>query len=180
VNEREVEWAGLMRAANAGDQAAYARLLSGLAPLLRAAARRGLARAGKTDSDAEDIVQETLLAIHLKRHTWDAAAPILPWIYAITRYKLVDALRRRGRASHVPIDDFADILPADAGGRDSVSGEVERHLPGLPPRQRDVVRAVAIEGQTAREAAARLAMSEGAVRVALHRGLAALAAKLRC
>ena len=73
MQDRDAEWAGLMRAANAGDQAAYQRLLLSMAPWLRAIARRGLARWG--DADAEDVVQETLLAIHLKRHTWDETRP---------------------------------------------------------------------------------------------------------
>jgi RNA polymerase sigma-70 factor (ECF subfamily) len=60
-----------------------------------------------------------------------------------------------------------------------VSREIERHLGDLPVRQREVVRAIAVDGASTGEAAARFAISEGAVRVALHRGLAALAAKLR-
>src|SRR5436853_548694 len=81
ASEPANEWAGLMRAANAGDAMAYRRLLQALAPTLRSAARRRLARAGASESDAEDVVQETLLAIHLKRHTWIEADPIGPWIW---------------------------------------------------------------------------------------------------
>jgi RNA polymerase sigma-70 factor (ECF subfamily) len=179
VREREAEWTGLMRRANAGDAAAYERLLKALATGLRAAARRGLNRAGKSDADTEDVVQETLLAIHLKRHTWDATAPLGPWVRAIARNKLVDALRRRGRRIEIPVDDFADILPDTTEQPSGIVGDVARNLGELPDRQRDVVRAIAVEGVSITETAMRLSVSEGAVRVALHRGLAAIAIKLR-
>src|SRR4051812_43936867 len=103
-----------MRAAMNGDTTAYDRLLSDLALALRAGARRGLARAGRPAEDAEDVVQETLLAIHLKRHTWDPSLPFGPWVRAIARNKLIDALRRRGHRFHVPIEDFEETLASDA------------------------------------------------------------------
>src|SRR3954463_15320188 len=105
-----------MRSSIAGDNAAYRRLLSAVAPVLRATARRGLARAGQPVDQAEDIVQDILLAVHLKRHTWGAHAPIAPWLFAIARNKLIDALRRRGRRVFVNIDDFAETLPGEAPG----------------------------------------------------------------
>src|SRR5881296_410493 len=102
-----------MRSAIAGDGAAYQRLLSAVAPVLRATARRGLTRAGQPVDQAEDIVQDILLAVHLKRHTWDADAPFAPWLFAIARNKLIDSLRRRGRRVFIDIDDVAEILPGD-------------------------------------------------------------------
>jgi len=97
VRETEDEWTSLMRLAISGDSAAYHRLLRALTPVLRAGARRGLARAGQPVDQSEDIVQDILLAVHLKRHTWDTNAPFAPWLFAIARNKLIDALRRRGR-----------------------------------------------------------------------------------
>lgn len=177
--EREREWARLMRAANGGDAAAYGRLLTSLTPVLRAAARRGLSRAGKSPDDAEDIVQDVLLAVHLKRHTWREDAPFGPWVFAITRNKIIDALRRRGRGVHVPVDDFIDVLRAEPEPETVPAREVDAHLGELPARQRDVLRAIAVESASIKDTAARLAISEGAVRVALHRGLAALSGRLR-
>jgi RNA polymerase sigma-70 factor (ECF subfamily) len=177
VSRRDIDWADLMRAANAGDGVAYQRLLGELAIALRANARRGLAQAGRPAADAEDVVQETLLAIHLKRHTWDASAPIGPWIAAIARNKLIDTLRRQNRHVAVPIDDLGDLLAANEAPADQIAQDVERPLETLPERQRMVVRAIAVEGASIADAAKRLSMSEGAVRVALHRGLGALAAK---
>lgn len=181
VNETESEWAALMRAARGGDEAAYRTLLVTLTPVLRAAARRGFVRAGLPVNEAEDVVQETLLAIHLKRGTWQSDAPLGPWLRAILRNKLVDALRRRGRRGiEVDIDGLTDSLPAPpADDGAGLVRDVARHLDALAPGQRNVVQAIAVDGASIRDAAARLAMSEGAVRVALHRGLAALAARLR-
>src|ERR1051325_7124335 len=99
-----------MQAAISGDSAAYHRLLKSIAPVLRALARRGLSRAGQPVDQSEDIVQDILLAVHLKRHTWDADAPFAPWLFAIARNKLIDALRRRGRRVFVNVDDFAETL----------------------------------------------------------------------
>jgi RNA polymerase sigma-70 factor (ECF subfamily) len=177
VSERDSDWAGLMRAAINGDAAAYNRLLTSLAPAIRSVARRGLGRAGLAAEDAEDVVQETLLAIHLKRHTWDPSLPLGPWVRAIARNKLIDAIRRRGRGSYVPIDDVVDTLASDAGEQTPLPGKLDAHLQSLPDRQRSVVRAISLEGASIRETAARLNMSEGAVRVALHRGLTALSVK---
>jgi RNA polymerase sigma-70 factor (ECF subfamily) len=177
VIKREGEWAEMMRAAIAGDAAAYRRLLSELTPVLRATARRGLSRTGRPVADAEDIVQETLLAIHLKRHTWDTGALIGPWISAIVRNKLIDALRRGNRSAALPIDDVSDFLATEDARSDEKAENVDRHVNTLPVRQRDVVRAIAMEGASIAEASQRLSMSEGAVRVALHRGLSTLAAK---
>jgi RNA polymerase sigma-70 factor (ECF subfamily) len=177
LSEREVDWAGLMRAALNGDAAAYTRLLTSLAPAVRAVARRGLARAGLVAEDAEDVVQETLLAIHLKRHTWDPTMPLGPWVRAIARNKLIDAVRRRGRRDYVPIDDVIDTLAAETGEQTPLPGKLDAHVQSLPDRQRSVVQAVSLEGASIRETAARLNMTEGAVRVALHRGLAALSVK---
>jgi RNA polymerase sigma-70 factor (ECF subfamily) len=179
VNRREGDWPGLMRAAVAGDAAAYDRLLRDLASVLRPIARRGLARAGRPDSDAEDIVQDTLLAVHLKRHTWDAAQPLGPWVRAIAHHKLVDALRRRGGHYDLPIEEFFEVIPAEERTETLAEREAERHIKTLPERQRDVIRAIAVEGASIAEAAARLEITPGAVRVALHRGLTALAVRIR-
>jgi RNA polymerase sigma-70 factor, ECF subfamily len=179
VRQREDEWTVLMRSAISGDSAAYHRLLKAVTPVLRAAARRGLARAGQPVDQSEDIVQEVLLAVHLKRHTWHADAPFAPWLFAIARNKLIDWLRRRGRRVFVNIDDFADSLPGEPAPETVAASEVAVQLQSLPARQREILQSIAVDSSSIKDAAAKFAMSEGAVRVALHRGLASLTTKLR-
>lgn len=178
MSRRETDWDAQMRAAMAGDAVAYDRLLRDLAAALRPIARRGLARAGRSQAEAEDVVQEILLAVHLKRHTWDQAQPIGPWIRAIARNKLIDALRRRGGHYDLPIEDFAETLPAEDTAPPLSQRDVDRHLERLPSGQRAVVRAIALDGASVADTAGRLRMTEGAVRVALHRGLAGLSKAL--
>ena len=179
MRERNDEWTGLMRSAMSGDSAAYHRLLKAITPVLRAAARRGLVRAGQGVDQAEDIVQDILLAVHLKRHTWDANAPFAPWLFAIARNKLIDTLRRRGRRIFVNIDDFSETLADQPAEETTSPGEVAAQLKTLPARQRDVLQSIAVESASIKDTAKKFAMSEGAVRVALHRGLTSLTAKLR-
>jgi RNA polymerase sigma-70 factor (ECF subfamily) len=174
VQDREAEWSGLMRSALAGDEAAYRRLLSAIAPWLRAVARRGLGSAAG-GGEAEDIVQETLLAIHLKRHTWDPARPLGPWLRAIARNKLIDNVRRRGNRKNIPIDGLEEILAAEDSSPAVDARDVAPYVDALPEGQRNVVRSIINEEKSIRDTAAKLKMTEGAVRVALHRGLANIA-----
>lgn len=172
---REEAWATLMTAAIEGDAAAYRDLLRQLGPVLRATTRRGFARAGIGGADVEDVVQETLLAIHLKRHTWDRDRPIVPWVAVIARHKLLDALRRRGRRAEVGLDLVVETAAAEPADDPTERHDASRLIDRLGGRQAAIVRAISLDGQSAREAADRLGMTEGAVRVALHRGLQALA-----
>ena len=167
----------LLRAANRGDQRAYADFLRAITPVVRGIARaRG---AGLAPDVIEDIVQETLLAIHQKRHTWREDMAVRPWLYAIVRYKVVDAFRARGRRVQVPIEDFAEVLPAEAGPDPTERSDAERVIARLDPRAARIVRAIGLEGASIAETSAALHMTETAVRVALHRGAEAARAAAR-
>jgi RNA polymerase sigma-70 factor (ECF subfamily) len=168
-----------MRAARQGNDEAYRRLLDRVLVWLRKITWRALTAAGRGTGDCEDIVQETLLAMHLKRDTWDEAQPLEPWLRAIARHKLMDHLRRRGLRDHVNIDDYADSLEGTANMDPARAVDSRRLLAALPPRQRRIVEEISLEGRRAADVAARLGMSEGAVRIALHRALKALAAAYR-
>jgi RNA polymerase sigma factor (sigma-70 family) len=176
VQDRDAEWANWMRAAIKGDTGAYRQFLVSIAPHLRSMARRRCRKVGLSEGEAEDIVQEVLLAIHLKRSTWEESRPIRPWISTITRNKFVDALRRRGRHVVVPIDDFGETLGAVEVDPGLSTREMDQLLSKLKTQQRNIVQSISIEGNSVRDTAARLEMSEGAVRVALHRALKMLAA----
>lgn len=167
----EAELSGLFRAAIAGDERAYADFLHRIAALVRGFVRRKIVQGGV---DPEDVVQETLLAIHVKRHTWRSDAPVLPWVYAIARFKLIDAFRRRGRRIEVEIDEIAETF-AEPETETVSERDINRALEGLPPTQRSVVSSISVDGHSIGETAAKLGVSETAVRVSLHRGLAAIA-----
>jgi RNA polymerase sigma-70 factor (ECF subfamily) len=162
----------------AGDAAAYHRFLGDLSAHLRSFLRRRLA--GMPD-EVEDLVQETLLAVHNQRHTFDAAQPLTAWVHAIARYKLVDFLRRRSRRDVLtePLDDEHDVLSSADADAAEARRDLARLLEALPERQRMPIVYVKVQGLSVVEAARLTGMSESAVKVAVHRGLKALAAKIR-
>jgi RNA polymerase sigma-70 factor (ECF subfamily) len=172
--EKDQELASRMRAALAGDETGYAALLHEIAAIVRVQARRKIGSG--LGIDAEDIVQETLLAIHLKRHTWQPDGPLGSWVYAIARYKIIDAYRRRGQRVEIDISDFAETLAAPEEEK-AHPRDVQRALDCLSDGQKQVVSAIGLEGASISETAERLGMKETAVRVSLHRGLAAIAAR---
>lgn len=163
----------LLRAANRGDERSYATFLHTVTPIIRGVARTRASGLG--EAAVEDIVQETLLALHRKRHTWREDMPVRPWLYAIVRYKVIDALRSRGRRVDLPIEDFAEVLPAKPDPEPLQRRDTERAIGTLDPRAARIVRSIGIDGQSISETAEALGMSDGAVRVALHRALKKLA-----
>ncbi len=163
----------------AGDEGVYRRLLEDISRAVRAMARGAFQRARLGDADVEDAVQETLLAIHLKRHTWDSGQKLGPWVKAIARHKIIDAMRRRGARRIEPIEDFQDFLAAPEQEDPHALSDAKKLLQTLSARQRDIVQSISLDGQSIAATAARLAMSEVAVRVALHRALKSLAAAWR-
>jgi RNA polymerase sigma-70 factor (ECF subfamily) len=159
-----------MQLALDGDQTAYRRLLAALAPYLRGRVRHLLARSSRGVADVEDVVQETLLAVHLKRATWDRTMPFKPWLNAVARHKTIDMFRRVGVRDEVSIDDIGEMAAAtDHAGEHQL--DATRMLGTLDERQREIVEQMSLAGRSAAEVGARLGMSEGAVRVALHRAL---------
>lgn len=171
-SERRARW---MESAQRGDRDAYRALLEDIAPELGAFLRRRV----RDESDAEDLVQEVLLAVHRARHTFDPSRPFDPWMYAIARNALTDHLRRnaaRARWETAP-GDLPDGV-AEAGpslGR----AHLEQALEGLPESQREAFRMLKIEGLSVEAAAARAGVSPGALRVRAHRAYQALRARLR-
>ena len=176
---READWTTWMRAALAGDTGAYRKFLHAVAPYIRAVARSRCRRLGVLESEAEDIVQEVLLTIHLKQGTWDRSKQIGPWVSAITRNKIIDVFRRWGRRIDVPLDDVIDILQAEDQRPEILTREIDFLLGQLTCRQQDIVRSISVNGTSIRETAERLKMTEVAVRVSLHRALKALGALYR-
>lgn len=178
VEQSKDPWGELMRAALAGDESAYRRLLGELAQTFRTMARARLARFGQGNADIEDIVQETLLAIHLKRDSWDTNRPLAPWAQAILAHKISDRTRQQASRPQTPLDDAHHAIASPQGDPDAAS-DIDRLLARLPSPQRRLVDALTLKGRSASEVAAETGATEGAVRVALHRALKRLAALYR-
>ncbi|WP_424630094.1 sigma-70 family RNA polymerase sigma factor [Bradyrhizobium sp. SYSU BS000235] len=176
-DSREGHWAALMQASLRGDAIAYRELLESLAKFLRMVSKRLCNKYGVGQSESEDIVQEVLLVVHLKRHTWDQSRPIGPWITAITRNKLIDALRQRGRYVKLSIDDVLDVLQVEVTDPVVETYNIERMLGSLREMPQKIVKSIAMEGLSIQETARRFGMTEVAVRVAFHRALKLLAAR---
>ena len=163
----------LMVAGQGGDVGAWRELLSALGRQLRSYFARRM-DAGSV-ADVEDLVQETLMAIHRRRMTYDATQPFTAWAYAVARYKMIDFWRRSKNRRHVPIDDVADWLQDGSSAEDgAVRADLTRLLSVLPERQQRLVRDVKIEGLSLAEAGMRMGISEGAAKVALHRAMKVL------
>lgn len=164
--------------AQSGDEAAYRHCLGLLASRLRAYLKR---RLSAFPDEVEDLVQETLLALHLQRGTYDPALPVSAWAVAIARHKLVDLWRRRQRRDslHDAIDEVDEQLlaadPDDGGAR----RDLETLLLDLPHAQRQAIVLTKLEGLSVAEAAARTGASESAIKVQVHRGLKRLASRVR-
>lgn len=173
----DVVWSGLMAAAQAGDRAAYGRLLRECTPLIRRVVRRGLA-----PDRVDDVVQDVLLTIHRARHTYDPTRSFSAWVVTISRRRAVDLLRNRGRHDrrevHAPIayESFADEAadPARDAALDRHGPALEAALSSLPPRQREAIEALALRQMSLDEAADATGNSKGALKVSLHRALKSL------
>lgn len=173
MTDKDDDWSALLRAGLAGDARAYRAFLAAITPVIR-----GIVRARGRTMDAaacEDVVQDVLLTVHLKRQTWRTDAPVRPWLYAITRHKVVDAFRARGARVDLDIGDFAEVLPADPAPDPTEDRDRDKLIAMLDGRSADLVRMIGLEGASTAEAGAKLGLSEGAVRVALHRALKRLA-----
>ena len=165
----------LMLAALAGDAKAYHELLSSVAPLLRTYFRRRLRGA---EDDVEDLVQETLIAIHGKRATYDGERPFTAWMFALARYKLVDLLRRN--RGEIPLDGLEEMLTGgDFEAATVARMDIESLLASLPAKQARAIRDTKLAGLSVAEAAEMGGLSVADVKVSVHRGLKQLALRLK-
>ncbi len=174
MTDREAQLKALMLRGLDGDATAWRVLLSDMGAHLRPYFMRRLFDGGP---DAEDLVQETLIAIHAKRATWDRAQPFTAWAFAIARHKLIDHLRRQGRRPTHPLDE-ASALFADHTVEDGATqADLGRCLSILPARQRRLIEDVRLKGMTVAEAAERHGYSLTAAKVSIHRSLKTLNAR---
>ena len=173
MGEAETRLKALMIAALSGDAAAYRALLAALTLHLRAYFARRVGHA-----DAEDLVQETLIAIHTRRATYDTRLPFTAWLHAIARYKLIDHFRRAGIRRTLPLEDAETVVAEQESETAGARRDVEKLLSALSPARQELMRQVKIEGLSTTEAAQRSGMSESAVKVGVHRAMKALSAMI--
>lgn len=157
-----------------GVAADHACLLRALVPLLTAFYRRRVTGA----DEIEDLVQETLIAIHTRRSTYDRDRVFTAWLFAVARYKMIDHFRRNRRT--VPLEGLEDILVAE--GFEAASNariDVDDLLATLPPKQARMIRATHLEGHSVIDASAASGYGVSDIKVSVHRGLKALSARIR-
>jgi len=177
LGETEQRLRHLLLCGLGGDARSYHAFLKELSDHLRAFLRKRLIR---LPDEVEDLVQESLVAIHNQRHTYDAGQPLTAWVHAIAKYKLIDLLRRRkDTQSATEWDDESELFSASDSTAAEARRDLAKLLERLPDRQRLPIVHVKVNGLSVAEAARLLGMSESAVKVGVHRGLKALAARIR-
>ena len=173
--EEEGRLSSLLTAGLGGSAADYREFLTLTTLMVRPFVSRQLTRMGRADSDAEDIVQETIVAIHSKAHTYDASLPVTAWIHAIARYKTIDFLRAsRAQTLHVPLDELESASVPFDDSRENL-GVLRTRLAALPSNLRIPLQLTKLEGLSVAEASARTGMSQTAVKVSVHRAIKTLA-----
>jgi RNA polymerase sigma-70 factor (ECF subfamily) len=171
----EAQFKMLMIAGTAGDNRAYHALLTLAAGLLRRYFARRLAG---NDADVEDLVQDTLIAVHRKRSSYKPALPFTAWLHGIARYRLIDHFRRVGRRPTVALDDDLATGADEFSEPILAAADIEALLSELPEKQAAAIRLTRLEGLSTREAAARSGQSEPAIKVNVHRGIGRLMARI--
>lgn len=158
----------LMERAQRGDREAYGALLMDITPALASFLRQRIV----DPHEREDVVQDTLMALHRARHTYDPSRPFEPWLFSIARHVLVDHFRRRGVRAACEV--LVDVLPERGGDGDSEGPRLEEALDRLPPAQRAAFEMLKLEGLSVAAAAARAGTTPSALKVRAHRAYKAL------
>lgn len=170
----ELDWSILMARAQDGDGEAYRRLLSVIAPYIRALVVREQHRVG----EIEDVVQDVLLTVHAMRHTYDPNRPFGPWLRAIAQRRIVDRYRRERRHldHEIPLDEHETFSNPEANLMDRAwsSKRLSEAVERLPPRQREAVRLLKLRELSLKEASAMTGSSVTALKVSVHRAVKTL------
>ena len=172
----EMELKVLMLAGLAGDAKAHQQLLVAASARLRSYYAR---RLGSEAPDVEDLVQETLIAIHQRRESYNSALPFTAWLHAIAKYKLIDHYRRAGVRRHVDLDDVGELAAEDGFEPALAAMDVERMLGQLPAKHRQAIKLTRIDGYSVEEASQMTGQSPSGIKIGVHRGLKKLTEQIR-
>jgi RNA polymerase sigma factor (sigma-70 family) len=162
--DQKSRWSGWMLAAQQGDSIAYRALLVEMQPWLARFFARRLAW-----SVADDLAQETLLAVHAKRHTYDPALSFMSWVAAIAHYKWVDWVRKQKIRGEIELPEIIPVEAQDSAVHARLN--IDRLLAALPPRQAEAIRLVKLEGRSVDEASSASGQSVSLIKVNIHRGM---------
>jgi RNA polymerase sigma factor (sigma-70 family) len=165
----EARLSKLMTAAQEGDRQAYETLLTEVAILVRAFARKRL----PLWESVEDVVQETLLSIHQHRHTYDPQRSFLQWMYAIAYHRLIDFVRKQKRKNSREVSElkgFEEVIDQRQKQDAGLFHLLYQALSRLSSRQQKIVRMLKFDELSVKEISAQTGMSESLVKVTAHRG----------
>lgn len=163
------DWGRLMVAAQDGHGGAYRRLLAEMSVWLNRYFQRRL-----PPGEVDDAVQETLLAIHRRRHTYDPHYPLGPWLAAIAKHKWIDQLRSLAQR---PSEELSEHLSVGDHESAIISSSVLTSLLGqLRPAHAQAILLVKVQGYTIEDASGATGLSPSAIKMNIHRGLARLTA----
>jgi RNA polymerase sigma-70 factor (ECF subfamily) len=175
--EIEVRLRELLISACAGSDTDYLIFLKEITSHIRGYFKK---RLPDFTNDVEDLVQETLIAVHSHRHTYQTSQPLTAWMYAIARYKMVDWLRRRSSGTlTIPIEDAQEVLDDSDSLATDARIDIEGILSGLPDRFRLPIMYVKLKGLSVAEAASLTGMTESAIKIGIHRGMKELVLAIR-
>lgn len=179
-SQDEAELSQLMRSSQTGDANSYRQLLTRIRGMLAKYIENSFSRFGMTTgSGQEDVLQEVLLAIHVKRHTYDSEQFFLPWMYAIARYKLIDHLRKNKVKSTLSLDDELENIESLMVIENTAEVDIEKLLTALPEKQRVVLELVKLQGLSIEEASRKTGFSASDIKVTVHRAIKTLQEKVK-
>lgn len=159
-----------------GNVKAYNQFLHQVKPLLRAVINKRI-----SSNDSEDTLQEILISIHKARHTYDGKRPLIPWLYAIAQFRIIDSLRKIYSPLHsqtVHIDNFEEILACDVTKTAYQTELLDETLSQIPVREQNILTMMHIEGYTVKEISQKLLLNESTIKVSVHRTIKKLREKI--
>jgi RNA polymerase sigma-70 factor (ECF subfamily) len=179
--DREEE-AGLLRAAQAGDQGAFTELVR---RYQRAVYRVAYALT-RNASDADDLAQETFVRAYQAIGRFRVGEPLFPWLARIATNQAISLFRRRKRRPETPIEPLIEAGqqwgveddPAQAVEEDERKRHLEAAFGELKPEHQAVLALRVVEEQTYEEIAATLQVPVGTVMSRLSRARSELKALL--
>ncbi len=167
----------LLGAAAAGDSDSFEELYRRHAPMIRGRIRR---RCGDPEL-AEEVVQDTFLAVWRGAHRWDGRGEVRAWIWGIAVRRLADALRMRLSRRDPPLSPEGVMPSAEEELlRELQYGDLGKAMSLLSPDLQLVVHATIVHQLTTREAASALGIPAGTVKTRMMRARVKLRQVLAC